>query len=260
MMTVLAAAFFGQVLPFIRAPHDDAKLPSPSSTAAVEAAEHTIGKIEATLSAKQTVWVLPSGLKLDTRKLPDGKSIYFTGAPGSYTLFEVAVNATGEAKTFERSVTIRAAGPTPQPPAPTPPNPLPPAPNPLPTPPAPTPGPQPAPSPPQPGKHGVARVAFDEAMKIALPARAKAKPLAGEFRGVQAAIVAGTIKTQAQLTGALDAGYAAAIGADRPAWTAWQKAVLAKVVAAVNAASLLAKLATAAECLGEAADGLAAVK
>ena len=259
MLTVLGAMLIGQMWPAPRPVPDAARIAAPTSTAVVESQEHKIGRIDASTQAKTIVWILPSELKLDTRKLTDGKSLYFTGPPGGYRLYEVAVGTAGEPQTFERSVSISAAGPTPQPPAPIPPTPTPPNPSPPNPEPSPTPVPIP-PTPPAPGKHGVARLAFEEAAKIALPARTKAASIAAGFRGVQASIVAGAIKTQAALTGALDAAYAAAVGSDRPTWTAWQKIVLAKVVSVVSAAPLLSRLTVAAECLGEIADGLAVLK
>ncbi len=237
---------------------DPAKLSAPQVTPAVEAQEHTIGRIDSSTAAKSIVWLIPSGVKIDTRKLTDGKSLYFTGPPGTYRFFEVAIPATGEPQSFERVVTMKPHGPAPVPPPPdpqpTPPNPNP---NPSPTPPNPVP-PTPVP-PPGPGKYGLIRLAFDEAMRITTQARFKSTALAGFFRSVQSAIRAGTINNQKQLDAAL-AGYVATVGVDAPAWEPWTKAVLPKVVSIVKAAPLLQRLQVTADCLGEVADGLAEVK
>lgn len=264
MLTLLLSfALLGQqhwLPPAPRAVPDSARVDPLQATQPVEAVEHTIGRIDASTGAKSVVWLLPTGIKLDTRKLTDGKSLYFTGPPGSYTFYEVALQSTGEPQSFERVINLKAAGPSPTPvppPNPTPPNPNP-NPQPTPVPPAPVP-PTPVP-PPGPGKYGVAGVAYAEGIKVPLPAREKSPALAGAFRVTQAQIRAGTIRTQKQLDDSLNEGYAYVVGTDRKAWDVWAKVVLAKVVSVVQATALLQRLTVAADCLGEVADGLAGVK
>lgn len=237
-------------IPMPRAVPDPAKLTSPQPSSPVESTEHLIGTISASSQAKTIVWILPSELELDTRKLTDGKSLYFTGPVGEYRLFEVAVNADSKAEpqTFERRVTIkRKQPPGPVPPVPPgPPDPLPPKP---PQPPAPPVIPD--------GPNGLTKLAYTKAMEILEPNHAATcKNLAAGFRAVASAIAAGAIKNQADLNKALNDAATNALGENAKNWKPFQQTILARVGEVVAKAGLLAKLSTVADCLKEVAAGL----
>lgn len=238
-------------IPQPRAVPDPAKLVAPQPSSPVESTEHLIGTIHASSNAKTIVWILPSELELDTRKLTDGKSLYFTGPPGDYRLFEVAVNADSKAEpqTYERRVTIKRK----QPPGPTPPIP--------PGPPVPIPVP-PIPVPPVPpvNPNGLTKLAYSEAMKLPPEARVKSAALAAAFKAVSSAIVAGAIKSQADLNKDLNDAAKIALGDQARAWMPWQSSILSSVGKVVDKAGLLKKLTTVAECLNECASGLELVK
>lgn len=120
MLVALLSSAIGQSVPIpspARAVPDPAKLLPPQSTQAVESVEHFIGRIDSMANTKTIVWVLPKELKLDTRELTDGKSLYYTGPPGTYTIYEVAIPTTGTGKPqqFERQVVIKPDAPAPVP-------------------------------------------------------------------------------------------------------------------------------------------------
>jgi hypothetical protein len=221
----------------------------------VESTEHLIGTIQASANAKTTIWILPSELKLDTRKLTDGKSLYFTGPPGDYRLYEVAVNADSKAEpqTFERSVTIKPATPLPTPPVPVPPVPVPvppKPPDPVPVPPAP-----PTPQPPAPGKYNVAPLVYDLAMKLPADAKAICPNVAAAFASLSADIALGKVgllKIASETRTRLDAAYGAKA---RPLFLPIEAAAIAalKPQLKLNAANI-------AEAYGEVASGFGAVK
>lgn len=225
-----------------------AKLEVPQPTQPVEITEHYMGTVAASAAnAKTLVWVLPAGLRIDTRKLSDGKSLYVTGAPGTYTLYEVAVDDKGTSQQFERTVIVKADAPTP-PPNPTPPSPVPVPP--VPVPPAP-------PSPPGPGKYGVAPLVFEMAMRLPQDAKVKSAAVAAAFRSLASAIGAGGVpllSIASETRRQLDAVY----GSDakvRSAWLAIETAAIAKLKPQIklNAADI-------ASAYSEIGDGLAAVK
>lgn len=224
MLTFVLAAMLGQV---------------PQPTEPVTVPIYRIGTLNASSDAKKTAWIFPSENKLDTRKLPDGKSILFTGPPGTYRVYEVALDEKGEPKTFERTLTIIGEGPAPQPPGPLPPGPNPPGPTP--------------PLPPGPGKYGVAPLVFDMAMKLPPSAKEKAPAVAAAFRSLSSAIAAGTIGMM-QVSGETRKALDAATSPFGSQWAAVENAALAKLKPQIKS------LAGVGEAYGEIAVGLGAVK
>ena len=143
-----------------------------------------------------------------------GKTCIFCGPPGGYVVIQFV---DGEDAPSHLIVLVKGAGPLPSPPpVPTPPAPIPPLPFP--------PNPSPAPAPPLPaGKYGMAKVAYDAAMKVAPQHRPLAGDIRDNFEAVAAGIAAGSYRTPEDATKELTARNRLTLGLDGdPKLEAWR--------------------------------------
>ena len=134
-----------------------------------------------------------------------------------------------------------------------------PGPRPDPSPPGPGPAPPAPPSPPAPGKYNLAPFVFEQTMKLTPSARQKAPAVAGVFRGVAAAINAGTLRTGNQIADETRKGVTQAYGTEAAAWKPVDTSVQ-QALAKLAAEKRIRSAAELAEAYDEIALGLEAVR
>jgi hypothetical protein len=222
----------------------------PAGTAAAEikapaAAEaHTLVRVTSNTAGTGFAWFIsgPAGFA-DLQTYDGGQSAVFTGPPGRYAVMLVVAGANGKLDQGQATVVIGGA----------------PAPGPGPTP-GPGPGPGPAPEPVfPPGKFQFARLSYDEARKIAGPARQRAQAMGANYEAIAAQLAAGGLPDVPAALGELRTRNRATLGAELADWGPWALAWTERANKH-NADGTLRSVADYVTALEETAQGLKAVQ